>query len=358
MEWLKKRVNMRVLSVFLLVIAIPVIVYSAWNVRAVHVCVVRQQEIEQSRRMCEANSQNLANASDYLTEEVWRFVATGDMENLNNYWDEVDNIRNRDKAIKELETLKLTDEEMELVNIAKAESMRLVAESIGMKTEEMPPQVASVELTALESRMTAEEKRASAADYIFGAEYEAGKALITDSLNRFRRMLRSRKDEEVKAAMAETERALALAQSDNAAVLLMLAAALVSFYLLVMKPFLKYSVALRRADGASPVQLVPAGSAEVREFASVFNHVYSQWQEQNERLKELNAIDSLTGAANRETLYRYLEDLIGKKQGNIGVFMLDIDSFKAIVEPVTEWYIGELKKQGYKDAEELVAAFK
>ena len=339
MEWLKKRINMRVLSVFLLVIAIPVIVYSAWNVRAVHVCVVRQQEIEQSRRMCEANSQNLANASDYLTEEVWRFVATGDTENLNNYWNEVDNIRNRDKAIKELETLKLTDEEMELVNIAKAESdllidgeaksMRLVAESIGMKTEEMPPQVASVELTALESRMTAEEKRASAADYIFGAEYEAGKALITDSLNRFRRMLRSRKDEEVKAAMAETERALALAQSDNAAVLLMLAAALVSFYLLVMKPFLKYSVALRRADGASPVQLVPAGSAEVREFASVFNHVYSQWQEQNERLKELNAIDSLTGAANRETLYRYLEDLIGKKQGNIGVFMLDIDSFKS-----------------------------
>ena len=229
MEWLKKRINMRVLSVFLLVIAIPVIVYSAWNVRAVHVCVVRQQEIEQSRRMCEANSQNLANASDYLTEEVWRFVATGDTENLNNYWNEVDNIRNRDKAIKELETLKLTDEEMELVNIAKAESdllidgeakaMRLVAESIGMKTEEMPPQVASVELTALESRMTAEEKRASAADYIFGAEYEAGKALITDSLNRFRRMLRSRKDEEVKAAMAETERALALAQSDNAAVL-------------------------------------------------------------------------------------------------------------------------------------------
>ena len=102
------------------------------------------------------------------------------------------------------------------MNIAKAESdllidgeakaMRLVAESIGMKTEEMPPQVASVELTAPERRMTAEEKRAAAADYIFGAEYEAGKDLITDSLNRFRRMLRSRKDEEVKAAMAETER--------------------------------------------------------------------------------------------------------------------------------------------------------
>ena len=42
----------------------------------------------------------------------------------------------------------------------------------------------------------------------------------------------------------------------------------------------------------------------------------------------------------------------------VGTDDLDIDSFKAIVEPVTEWYISELQKQGYDDAEELVAAFK
>ena len=57
------------------------------------------------------------------------------------------------------------------------------------------------------------------------------------------------------------------------------------------------------------------------------------------------------------------DEILSRWQSKNGVEVipyedLDIDSFKAIVEPVTEWYIGELKKQGYKDAEELVAAFK
>ena len=57
------------------------------------------------------------------------------------------------------------------------------------------------------------------------------------------------------------------------------------------------------------------------------------------------------------------DEILSRWQSKNGVEVipyedLDIDSFKAVVEPVTKWYIGELKKQGYKDAEELVAAFK
>ena len=37
---------------------------------------------------------------------------------------------------------------------------------------------------------------------------------------------------------------------------------------------------------------------------------------------------------------------------------LDIDSFKKAVENVPEWYIQELKNQGYDDAEDLIDAFK
>ncbi len=37
---------------------------------------------------------------------------------------------------------------------------------------------------------------------------------------------------------------------------------------------------------------------------------------------------------------------------------LDIDAFKAAVEPVEAWYIEELEKAGYSDAKELVEAFK
>lgn len=339
MNSVKERINMRALSVCLLIIAVPAILFSVWKVRAVHVCVERQQQIEQSRRQCEAQSQQLVNASDYLTSEVMRFIVTGDRKSLNNYWNEVDNIRNRDKAMEELGKLKLTQEEMNLVNMAKAESdrliqeesrvMRLVAESIGMEVHELPPSVAAVKLTGEEERMTAGEKQMAAVAYIFGDEYGAGKKVIWSSLDQFRKLLRSRKDAELKAAMEETEKQLNLAQLDNFIVLLLLVVALVSFYLLVLKPFLKYSASLSRADGVSPIHLAPAGSLEVQEFAKVFNRVYSQWWEQNERLKELNAMDALTGTASRERLYQYLEELVGKRSGSIGVIMLDIDSFKS-----------------------------
>ena len=57
------------------------------------------------------------------------------------------------------------------------------------------------------------------------------------------------------------------------------------------------------------------------------------------------------------------DEILSRWQSKNGVEVvdndeLDIDFFKAIVEPVTEWYIGELQRQGYDDAEELVAAFK
>ena len=36
---------------------------------------------------------------------------------------------------------------------------------------------------------------------------------------------------------------------------------------------------------------------------------------------------------------------------------MDIESFKEAVDGVDEWFIEELKSQGYEDAEELVEAF-
>ena len=57
------------------------------------------------------------------------------------------------------------------------------------------------------------------------------------------------------------------------------------------------------------------------------------------------------------------DEILSRWQNKNGVEVipfeeLDIESFKKATEPVEEWYINELKKQGYNDAEELVSAFK
>ena len=56
------------------------------------------------------------------------------------------------------------------------------------------------------------------------------------------------------------------------------------------------------------------------------------------------------------------ENILDRWQTKNGVEVLryedlDIDSFKKAVEPVTDWYIEELEKEGYEDAKELVSVF-
>ena len=339
MRPIREQVNMRVLSVCLLIISIPVIVLSAWSVKYVHVCMINQQEIEESRRECEKQGQALADASDYLTNEVWRFITTGNRENLENYWKEVDVVRQREKALAELLKQHLTEEESTLVYRAKEESdalittetlaMRLMAESIGMKESEMPKQVAARKLTKEEESMNSEEKWKAASACIFGNKYDESKMIIKGYLQRFREMLRERKGGELKAAMRETEHALFVAQASNMLLLALLIAAVAAYYLLVLRPFMQYSVSLRDVDGTTRLHLTPAGSVEMRKFAAIFNHVYNMWQAQNEKLRLLNSIDTLTGIPNRQTLYRYLEEQIEKSGGNLGIYMMDIDSFKS-----------------------------
>ena len=56
------------------------------------------------------------------------------------------------------------------------------------------------------------------------------------------------------------------------------------------------------------------------------------------------------------------EEILDRWQSENGVEVvrtedLDVDSFKKAIEPVKDWYVNELKTQGYEDAEALVNAF-
>ena len=142
---------MRSLFVILLILSVLAILFSVREVRTVYERVQNQVEVERSRRLSEEQSQTLADASDYLTQEVWRFIANKNAEYLRNYWHEVTILKRREKVLEQLAALHLTAEESALVNAAKKASddlvareawaMRLVAESIGMKKADMPPEI-------------------------------------------------------------------------------------------------------------------------------------------------------------------------------------------------------------------------
>ena len=131
----------------------------------------------------------------------------------------------------------------------------------------------------------------------------------------------------------------------------------------------------KTVDGQeNPLPAIDAASVqEVQKYVSLWNANYdclffcinqgiydSLTQEQQ---KVVDEAGRKAVAYEREINRAGDDEILSRWQSKNGVEVvgndeLDIDSFKAIVEPVTEWYIGELQRQGYDDAEELVAAFK
>ena len=79
----------------------------------------------------------LANGSDYLTDEVRRYVQFGDRVHFDNYWREVNETKSRDKVVIRLKELNAPEEELELVEKSKSISDNLIPiEESAMKAVE------------------------------------------------------------------------------------------------------------------------------------------------------------------------------------------------------------------------------
>ena len=79
----------------------------------------------------------LANGSDYLTDEVRRYVQFGDKVHFDNYWREVNETKSRDKVVIRLKELNAPEEELELVEKSKSISDNLIPiEESAMKAVE------------------------------------------------------------------------------------------------------------------------------------------------------------------------------------------------------------------------------
>lgn len=80
---------------------------------------------------------DLANSSNYLTNEARAFVQFGDKAHLDNYWKEVNETKTRDHVVERLTELGAPKEELDLISQSKQKSDALVKiESAAMKAVE------------------------------------------------------------------------------------------------------------------------------------------------------------------------------------------------------------------------------
>ncbi len=129
------------------------------------------------------NANRFMNGSSYLTNEVRAYATTGDTVHYDNYWNEVNNLKNRDQGVAAMQEIGITKEEQTLIDAMSNLSQELVP----------------LEENAMENVKAGNMKEA--VDYVYGKDYDAAITQINSLKSQFLETLDSRTFAEVQGLL-------------------------------------------------------------------------------------------------------------------------------------------------------------
>ena len=272
----------------------------------------------------------LQEGSDYLTEQARCFVETGDREFLDNYFEEADVTRRRDRALDLLRErfggtesyLALEQAMAQSVSLMDKEyyAMRLVVEAHGCDLSAFPEALRKVELRPGDAALEPGAQEALARSLVYGQDYRTRKALISENMQKCLTELSETVDREQTETADSLNRLLQRQRVLIIVLIVVTAAMMVTTLLLVISPLLR-AVVYIRAEQPIPI----TGSNEFQFLAKTYNLMYEANREKKEQLAFQATHDALTGVYNRSG-YDFLMANVDLE--NAALLVIDVDKFK------------------------------
>jgi len=279
---------------------------------------------------CQQNAFLFQEGSDYLTNEIRYFVMTGDAVHAQNFVEEVEVTRRRERAIDDLDDyLQENDSFRYLMKAMEYSSalaekeryaIRLAAAGYGLDPALLPETVQSVELSAQDAALSAEEQRAQAVGMVFGNEYQEYKAHIYENVNLSINALIDDTKEQQSASSNRLNSILLRQRMLIFLMTLLLFAIVASTYVLIIRP-LERGVAHIRNQQQIPV----AGSSEMKFLAKTYNDIFEQQTRKTEKLTYSATHDALTGLYNRSAYESFCKSC---DESALCALIVDVDEFK------------------------------
>lgn len=224
----------------------------------------------------------LANASDYLTNQAREYVQWGEQVHLDNYWREVNETKTRDRVVKRLLELNAPQDELDLIEKAKQNSDALV-------------KIEGAALKAAEAKDFDTARR-----LMFDEQYEANKQLIVDPINEFQKKMNDRAEQE---AVAASDRTVLMINLITIAVVVVMITASITFYILIkrMKPLTELTaVANRISKGDLTVDTIQVKSQdEVSVLALAINGMVDNLRD---LIQKINSASVQVASSSQELL--------------------------------------------------------
>jgi len=151
---MKKAINQSLLILILNGISILTLILMVISLFSYSSTSRRLETANENRFLLTYNANRFMNGSAYLTNEVRAFAATGDKAHYDNYWNEINNLQNRDLGVAAMQEIWITQEEQGMID-----------EMSGLSNQLVP-----LEEEAMEN--VQDGKMQQALDYVYGKEYQ------------------------------------------------------------------------------------------------------------------------------------------------------------------------------------------
>lgn len=280
----------------------------------------------------ERSASELQKGSDYLTDQVRCFAATGAQEYMGNYFLEAEGTRRRDKALEGMgEAMKDSQAYRELeaamaasVHLMKQEyySMRLMVEALGLDLDRCPHAVSQVMLSDGDAALSPAEQKALALQMVFDQSYREQKADISGDMDKCLTELANQLERKMTNSSTRLNHLLLVQRVFIVLLIVIVLAIILATSTLVISPLLRAVLHIREEE---PIPI--RGGYEFRFLAQTYNLMYEINRDSKKKLAFAASHDKLTGLYNRSGYDYAMEhtDL-----SNCALLLVDVDHFKDI----------------------------
>ncbi len=275
---------------------------------------------------------DIETTSDFLSDQTRFFTVTGDLRYVDEYFNEVREVRRRETALQTLfDRLGQTEagiwatmavEQSKSLQEKEYYAMRLMATACGYTDDQLPEEIVSIALSAEDAALEPAKQMEAAGKVLLSENYVHKKDIIADTMKLCLRSLVMETKQQQYNSLTSLHDTL-LRQRTLVFVLIgLILLVVVITSVLLISPLVN---GVSHIQNEQPIPI--RGAAEFRFLAKTYNMMFEANRERTERLAYEATHDKLTGLYNRNG-YEFLmqnADLDG-----CALLLIDVDKFKNV----------------------------
>lgn len=343
-----KGIKVNILSGIFIVVGVITMIASILVIKKIYTQYDEMMDSYQFVEVQREAAESFRAASDYLTDQSRHFVVTSDIENAENYFEEINVLKRREAAMDAIESSHTLELESNLLSNAmelseslacqEMHAMKLAAVAMKMDESLLPGEIASYELIEEELELDSAAQQSLAIQLLYNDEYEEYKSQINWNIDSAITLIKDESGARYRENEADLIVVLNIATLLIFIMFILLMLIFIFNTLLVVNPAEKFVELLDKKE-----KLPEIGGYEFRKFARKYNDIYRSNKKNRELLREQGEIDELTGTLKAGTLDLVRHNLTQNNEP-LGIMMIDIDNFRSIKEA-----------NGYDMADKVVA---